>query len=126
ADTSGSFTSPACAVTEARTLPRSLAYGRAPMTRSCARRSFAAATIFMALVICCVLLTERSRRRMSISEAIVLRGRGLRVVLDEAILDLLDRLAEGFLGRLLQFSRRHDGGEDLPVSALQMLVQALL
>jgi hypothetical protein len=36
------------------------------VTRSCARRSFYAATIFMALVICCVLRTERTRRRMSI------------------------------------------------------------
>ena len=36
------------------------------MTRSCARRSFAAETIFMALVICCVFLTERMRRRKSI------------------------------------------------------------
>jgi hypothetical protein len=33
--------------------------------RSCARRSRAAATIFIARVICCVLLTERIRRRMS-------------------------------------------------------------
>src|SRR6266567_2939137 len=36
------------------------------MTRSCARRSLAAETIFMALVICCVFLTERMRRRISI------------------------------------------------------------
>ena len=33
--------------------------------RSCARRSRDAATIFMALVICCVDLTARMRRRMS-------------------------------------------------------------
>ena len=37
---------------------------------SCARRSFDAATIFMALVICCVDLTARMRRRMSISDGI--------------------------------------------------------
>src|SRR5689334_23200156 len=36
------------------------------MVRSCARRNFAAETIFMALVICCVFFTERMRRRMSI------------------------------------------------------------
>src|ERR1035438_8959912 len=36
------------------------------MVRSCARRSLAAETIFMALVICCVFLTERMRRRISI------------------------------------------------------------
>ena len=36
------------------------AYGRARSAASCARRSFAAATIFMALVICCVERTVRS------------------------------------------------------------------
>ena len=36
--------------------------------RSCARRSFDAETIFMAFVICCVDLTARTRRRMSISD----------------------------------------------------------
>ena len=41
-------------------------YGRAAMVRSWARRSFAAETIFMALVICCMFLTLRMRRRMSI------------------------------------------------------------
>ena len=39
--------------------------------RSCARRSRDAATIFIALVICCVDLTARIRRRMSISDGIV-------------------------------------------------------
>ena len=38
------------------------------MMRSCARRSFDAATIFIAFVICCVFFTERIRRRRSISE----------------------------------------------------------
>src|SRR5436190_4219711 len=35
------------------------------MTRSCARLNLAADTIFMALVICCVFLTDLMRRRMS-------------------------------------------------------------
>ena len=39
------------------------AYGRAAMMASWAFRSLAAATIFIALVICCVLFTERMRRR---------------------------------------------------------------
>src|SRR5882672_12681247 len=39
--------------------------------RSCARRSFEAATIFIALVICCVDLTARTRRRISRSDGIV-------------------------------------------------------
>ena len=41
------------------------AYGRAASARSCARRSFAAETICMALVICRVFFTLRMRRRMS-------------------------------------------------------------
>jgi hypothetical protein len=40
-------------------------YGRAEMTRSCARRSLAAATIFMVLVICWVFLTLVIFLRMS-------------------------------------------------------------
>ena len=42
--------------------------------RSCARRSFDAATIFMALVICCVFLTERIRRRRSMREGMSFEG----------------------------------------------------
>ncbi len=41
------------------------ANGRDAVTRSCARLSLAAATIFIALVICCVFLTDLMRRRMS-------------------------------------------------------------
>jgi len=37
---------------------------------SCARRSFDAATIFIAFVICCVFLTARIRRRRSIKDGI--------------------------------------------------------
>src|ERR1051326_360926 len=55
-----------CPVTR---FPRSsailVAYGRAATMRSCARRSFAAATSFMARVIFCVDWTERIRRWMS-------------------------------------------------------------
>src|SRR5215207_6409226 len=51
-----------------RTLSIFCANGRALTMRSCERRSFEAETIFMALVICCVDLTARTRRRMSISE----------------------------------------------------------
>src|SRR5688572_24083615 len=52
----------------ASTRRASRAYGRVAMTFSCARRSFDAATIFMAFVICWVDFTARTRRRMSISE----------------------------------------------------------
>jgi len=47
-------------------LAHQVGVGRATMTRSCARRSLAAETIFMALVICSVFFTERMRRRRSI------------------------------------------------------------
>src|SRR5258708_32774350 len=57
------------------------------MVRSCARRSLAAETIFMALVICCVFLTERMRRRISIKLGIgFCRG----VLRHEAGLELFD------------------------------------
>src|SRR5215510_2719399 len=58
--------------TRAATLARkwwiSEVYGRAAIIRSCALRSFDAATIFIALVICCVFLTARIRRRRSMRE----------------------------------------------------------
>src|SRR5262245_20556243 len=57
------------------------------MTRSCARRSLAAETIFMALVICCVFLTERMRRRMSIRLGM---GGSRWQFGDETCLELLD------------------------------------
>ena len=59
----------------ASTRRASRANGRVATTRSCARRSFDAATIFIAFVICCVDLTARMRRRMSISDGIVLGRR---------------------------------------------------
>src|SRR5947207_7471998 len=60
------------------------------MTRSCARRSLAAETIFMALVICCVFLTERMRRRISIR----LGMGGFGLVRDEARLVLVEQLGD--------------------------------
>src|SRR5713101_4455711 len=54
------------------------AYGRALVMRSCARRSFDAATIFMALVICCVFLTARIRRLRSIRDGISSRHEGTK------------------------------------------------
>src|SRR5229473_1450929 len=47
------------------------AKGRAASAAFCARRSFDAATICMALVIFCVALVEAMRTRMSLSEAIL-------------------------------------------------------
>jgi hypothetical protein len=47
------------------------ANGRAETTRSCARLRRDAAIIFIALVICCVDLTARIRRRRSMSDGMV-------------------------------------------------------
>src|SRR3984893_17359351 len=55
----------------AKTLSVRWAYGRADSAAVCARRSFAAATICMALVIFCVALTEAIRLRKSFSEGMV-------------------------------------------------------
>ena len=57
-------------VSDSSTLVIIFAYGRAASARSCARRSFAAETIFMALVICRVFFTLRMRRRRSSTFAI--------------------------------------------------------
>src|SRR5712691_6303172 len=51
------------------------AYGRAASAAFCARRSFEAATICMALVIFCVALVDAMRTRMSLSEAILSSSR---------------------------------------------------
>src|SRR5215471_3425246 len=55
---------------EPRTLPIRSAKGRAASAAICARRSFEAATICMALVIFCVALVAAMRTRMSLREAI--------------------------------------------------------
>ena len=55
----------------ASTRRASRANGRVATTRSCARRSFDAATIFIAFVICCVDFTARMRRRMSMSDGML-------------------------------------------------------
>src|SRR5215211_7132458 len=93
--------------------------------RSCARRSLDAATIFMALVICCVDLTARTRRRISNREGIYrsslsipnvtiptslgfgncgvveLSGRRRLVRRGEALAELLERLREIGLDRVV-------------------------
>src|SRR6516164_1337982 len=58
--------------TDCKTLVSICAKGRACKARSWARRSFAAETIFMALVICRVFFTLRIRRRRSSTFAIAL------------------------------------------------------
>src|SRR5438270_8772332 len=93
------------------------------MTRSCARRSFAAETIFMALVICCVLRTDRIRRRMSIRLGIA--ARGLLLLRGETLFELFHRAFQLAAQRVIQGflfpNLRPDGGMgiiDIPVKPL--------
>src|SRR5438876_2780298 len=79
----------------------SLAYGRAAMAASWARRSRAAATNFIARVICWVFFTERMRRRKSRSVAmgrLLRRRREALLKSVDGFFDFsLDRIVESFL-----------------------------
>src|SRR5688572_9915307 len=110
------------------------ANGRDATTRSCARFRREAAIIFIALVICCVDLTARIRRRRSISDGICigpwglsggrprrcLRGRGelLRELLQRRFQSGLDLVVEGLLLR--------DAGDDAGVARLEEAIELLL
>src|SRR5580700_1763725 len=107
------------AATLAITLRNAAAYGRALITRSCARRSLAAETIFMALVICCVFLTERMRRRISIK----LGMRGYRLILYKASLELLDRSAEFGAQAIVESLLGADVFENRRVRALHKAIE---
>src|SRR5579859_7338830 len=95
------------------------------MTRSCARRSFAAETIFIALVICCVLRTDRMRRRMSIRLGI--GRRGLLLLGKEARLELLDRVlqlrAQRVVESLLLANLRPDSGMRVVDEHVEILLE---
>src|SRR4051794_37487127 len=106
----------------------SMANGRACWMRSCARRSRDAATIFMALVICCVDLTARTRRRMSMREGTRLRhlgrrGERLAEFLEGRVQLALQRIVERlFLGEL----RHHRRAAGIEVAIQLDLVDAEL
>src|ERR1700682_5327047 len=106
------------------------ARGRALMIRSCARRSFDAATIFIALVICCVFFTARMRRRRSIRDGIsppALRrccpgspdGR-------ELAREFLQRLLERALDLVVELLLLGNPGEEIRMTCLDELVQLSL
>ena len=77
-------------------LSMSRANGRAPTMRSCARRSFDAATVFIALVICCVDDTARMRRRMSMSDGIVYAATPFRAATNCSVNALMASLTAAF------------------------------
>src|SRR5512135_1069063 len=111
---------------------------------SCARRSFAAATIFMAFVICRVDLTEPMRFRMSLRDGMGPPRRRLRLGLEDAaelLQGRVERLPDAVVERLLLRDRlrdlgvaaveeldellhvaRHLLGRDVPDPALALLV----
>src|SRR5467141_3242435 len=90
------------------------AYGRAASTRSWARRSFAAATSFMARVIFCVDWTERIRRWMSRSVAMRPDLRGLDTLgRGELRLGLGHRGRQRGTGGIRELLLVTDLGEDL-------------
>src|SRR3990167_9410478 len=99
--------------------------------RSWARRSFDAATIFIALVICWVFLTERIRRRRSINEDIYRawgfgpRAWGLRPPASggglsrcEVASEFLHRRVERGLQLIVQLLLLGDAAEDVRVARL--------
>src|SRR6185295_6465191 len=78
-----------------------VANGRPCMMRSWARRSRDAATIFIALVICCVDLTARMRRRRSNSEGMEVLRRCRLARRQERLAELLERVVEIALDRVV-------------------------
>src|ERR1043166_2157600 len=110
--------------TRAATLPRTrciwAAYGRAFMIRSCARRSLDAATIFIALVICCVFFTARIRRRRSIRDGMSgRRGLSRRKVAGK----FLDRGVECPFPLIVELLLLDDPAEHLWMTRLDELIQ---
>src|SRR5205809_171687 len=104
------------------------AYGRAARIRSCARRSFAAATSFIARVIFCVDSTDRIRRRMS--RRVAMRAGPLRG-LDalgghELRLCVVHGLREALAQRVRDLLLVADLGEDPGTLALEPTVEVRL
>src|SRR6187397_2664661 len=98
-----------------------MANGLVAITRACARRSRDAATIFIAFVICCVDLTARTRRRMSISDGMLRRGalsgRG------ERIREFLQRLRQLGLDLIVDLLLVGERRQQLRATRVEELVQ---
>src|SRR5205814_10644205 len=104
-----------------RTRSISVANGRACWMRSCARRSLDAATIFIALVICCVDLTARMRRRISNRDGMLgcggfLRGR-------EVLPELLQRLVQILLDRVVDLLLVRQGRDQLRLAGVEEAIE---
>src|SRR5579864_7303193 len=95
------------------------------MMRSCARRSFEAATIFIALVICCVFLTARIRRRRSISDGMgrPRASRGARLSRGEVARKFLHGRVERALQLFVKLLLLDDAAQNGRVAGFEELVQ---
>src|SRR5687768_6699692 len=100
------------------------AKGRAAMTRSCARLRREAAIIFIALVICCVDLTARIRRRRSIRDGISSDADRLPRR-RELLAEFLERRFERALDLVVQDLLVGDAGEHAGVARLEEAIQVL-
>src|ERR1700686_3138691 len=99
------------------------ANGRAFMIRSCARRSFDAATIFIALVICCVFFTARMRRRRSISDGICHSSRGCGLSRRELARELLHGRGQRALQLIVELLLLRDSPEQIRVPIVDELIE---
>src|SRR5579864_4509835 len=119
------------ATSDFRTFVSICAYGRAARARSCARRSLAAETIFMALVICRVLITLRIRRRMSRMLGMMLVASNDYSVLLRYRFPLRCELLFCFLNQVLQLRFQlivenllfHDRPQNSGIGRIDVLVQ---
>src|SRR5262245_33239679 len=94
------------------------------MMRSCARRSFDAATIFIALVICCVFLTARIRRRRSIRDGMMgLALRRRRLARGEVLRELRDRGVQRRLEVVVELLLLLDVLEDARMARFDVAVE---
>src|SRR3984957_20092356 len=99
------------------------AKGRAFMIRSWARRSFDAATIFIALVICCVFFTARMRRRRSISDGIDHSSRGCGLSRREVARELLHGGSQRGLQLIVELFLLRDATEQIRVAIVDELME---
>src|SRR5262245_5417120 len=102
---------------------RRSANGRAAMTRSWARCSLAADTIFMALVICCVFLTLAIRRR--ISRRLGILG-SLHLLGRKAGFALLNGPPQRLIGLGVDFPGVQNGARNLRIARVGILGELAL
>src|SRR3954464_7560979 len=110
-------------ISERMTLAIICAYGRAVTARSCARRSFAAETIFMALVICRVFFTLRMRRRMSRMFAKLCSYRHCLTRTHKRLLEIVERLLQIRLDRVVERLLLLDRLRQVRIDRVHVLVQ---